>query len=146
MADTSRRRRCRTRSRNGVLGSNRPDSYEWSPSPKTGAARYWGNIARLHSLEDFGKSDYGLGVRRKRPESMAPRLEQSAFSSPVCRGVVRNSGVFRLFRYWYGRISLPFRLCGGGRGIRTPGTLSGTAVFKTVAFNHSAIPPRRCFQ
>ena len=35
----------RNLSRNGVLGSNRPDSYEWSPSPKTGAARYWGNIA-----------------------------------------------------------------------------------------------------
>lgn len=29
----------------------------------------------------------------------------------------------------------------GERGIRTPGTLSGTTVFKTVAFNHSAISP-----
>jgi hypothetical protein len=35
------------------------------------------------------------------------------------------------------------QLCiGGGRGIRTPDTLSGTAVFKTAAINHSAIPPR----
>src|SRR3954453_1838648 len=33
------------------------------------------------------------------------------------------------------------RLCGGGRGIRTPGTLSGTAVFKTACFNRSHIPP-----
>ena len=32
---------------------------------------------------------------------------------------------------------------GGGRGIRTPGTLPGTAVFKTAAIDHSAIPPRR---
>ena len=32
---------------------------------------------------------------------------------------------------------------GGGRGIRTPGTLPGTAVFKTAAIAHSAIPPRR---
>jgi hypothetical protein len=32
---------------------------------------------------------------------------------------------------------------GGGRGIRTPGTLSGTAVFKTACFNHSHIPPER---
>jgi hypothetical protein len=31
---------------------------------------------------------------------------------------------------------------GGGRGIRTPGTLSGTAVFKTACFNHSHITPR----
>ena len=30
---------------------------------------------------------------------------------------------------------------GGGGGIRTPGALSGTLVFKTRAFNHSATPP-----
>ena len=31
---------------------------------------------------------------------------------------------------------------GGGRGIRTPGTVSRTSVFKTDCFNHSHIPPR----
>ena len=31
---------------------------------------------------------------------------------------------------------------GGGRGIRTPGTVSRTVVFKTTAIDHSAIPPR----
>src|SRR5260370_2680507 len=35
-------------------------------------------------------------------------------------------------------------LRGGGRGIRTPGTVSRTAVFKTACFNHSHIPPREC--
>jgi hypothetical protein len=35
------------------------------------------------------------------------------------------------------------RLNGGGRGIRTPGTLSGTTVFKTAGINRSPIPPRR---
>ena len=30
---------------------------------------------------------------------------------------------------------------GGGRGIRTPGTVSRTVVFKTTAIDHSAIPP-----
>jgi hypothetical protein len=30
---------------------------------------------------------------------------------------------------------------GGGRGIRTPGAREGSTVFKTAAFNHSAIPP-----
>ena len=35
-----------------------------------------------------------------------------------------------------------FRGVGGGRGIRTPDTVSRTAVFKTAAINHSAIPPR----
>ena len=38
-------------------------------------------------------------------------------------------------------------LNGGGRGIRTPVTLSGKAVFKTACFNRSHIPPReqQCF-
>ena len=31
---------------------------------------------------------------------------------------------------------------GGGRGIRTPGDITATVVFKTTAFVHSAIPPR----
>ncbi len=31
---------------------------------------------------------------------------------------------------------------GGGRGIRTPGTFSGTTVFKTAGINRSPIPPR----
>ena len=30
---------------------------------------------------------------------------------------------------------------GGGRGIRTLEAVSDLAVFKTAAFNHSAIPP-----
>ncbi len=32
-------------------------------------------------------------------------------------------------------------MCGGGRGIRTPERVSPLTVFKTAAFNHSAIPP-----
>jgi hypothetical protein len=32
-------------------------------------------------------------------------------------------------------------LTGGGRGIRTPERLPTLTVFKTAAFNHSAIPP-----
>ena len=34
-----------------------------------------------------------------------------------------------------------FEVVGGGRGIRTPGPLARTTVFKTAAFDHSAIPP-----
>src|SRR5437867_12095390 len=41
-----------------------------------------------------------------------------------------------------GGISLQSRLRGGGRGIRTPGTVSRTVVFKTTRFNRSRIPPR----
>jgi hypothetical protein len=32
-------------------------------------------------------------------------------------------------------------ITGGGRGIRTPGRVSPSTVFKTAALNHSAIPP-----
>jgi hypothetical protein len=42
--------------------------------------------------------------------------------------------------------SLAVRLSGGGRGIRTPDTLSGITVFKTVCFNRSHIPPRDWYQ
>ena len=42
--------------------------------------------------------------------------------------------------------SLSCRLSGGGRGIRTPDTLSGITVFKTVCFNRSHIPPRDWYQ
>ena len=38
------------------------------------------------------------------------------------------------------------RLSGGEGGIRTPGTLSGTAVFKTACFNRSHTSPRECCQ
>jgi hypothetical protein len=31
---------------------------------------------------------------------------------------------------------------GGERGIRTPGTLTGTTDFESAAFDHSAISPR----
>src|ERR1035438_4712352 len=33
------------------------------------------------------------------------------------------------------------KMCGGEGGIRTPGTVSRTPVFKTGAFNHSATSP-----
>ena len=35
------------------------------------------------------------------------------------------------------------KIYGGGRGIRTPGTISRTSVFKTDCFNHSHIPPHK---
>jgi hypothetical protein len=35
---------------------------------------------------------------------------------------------------------------GGGREIRTPGTVSRTVVFKTTRFNHSRIPPSNSLQ
>jgi hypothetical protein len=49
-----------------------------------------------------------------------------------------------------GEVSPKIRACtnsrkrfryGGGRGIRTPERVTPLTVFKTAAFNHSAIPP-----
>jgi hypothetical protein len=38
-------------------------------------------------------------------------------------------------------VSVVFLRIGGERGIRTPGTLPGSVVFKTTAIDHSAISP-----
>jgi hypothetical protein len=57
-----------------------------------------------------------------------------------------NRGKRALFAHFgesKGDNSLQSKLRGGGRGIRTPGTVSRTSVFKTDCFNHSHIPPRR---
>jgi hypothetical protein len=62
--------------------------------------------------------------------------------SPKLQMHMNCTALFRWFSRQCGRDSLHPRLRGGGRGIRTPGTLSGTAVFKTACFNHSHIPPR----
>ena len=59
-----------------------------------------------------------------------------------CGNSARDSGLFRVFQQPSRLSSLELRLNGGGRGIRTPGTLSSTAVFKTACFNRSHIPPK----
>ena len=69
--------------------------------------------------------------------------EQSVLSSPVCLRNYREK--WASFAYFGGKnagISLQLGLAGGEGGIRTPGTLSGTPVFKTGAINHSATSPR----
>ena len=75
-------------------------------------------------------------------------------SYPLLNGAVRSlqSGLpanyrekWASFAYFGGKnagISLQLGLAGGEGGIRTPGTLSGTPVFKTGAINHSATSPR----
>src|SRR5689334_5092561 len=52
-------------------------------------------------------------------------------------------GHFHEFSHEYAANSLVVGLCGGEGGIRTPGTLPGTPVFKTGAINHSATSPQR---
>src|SRR5882672_3907689 len=59
----------------------------------------------------------------KSPDVSALDAEQSVLSSPICLGIIANTGMFRVFRRKNRRYSLLFRLRGGGRGIRTPGTV-----------------------
>ena len=54
----------------------------------------------------------------------------------VCGNKIRRHTLTLYFRNLRG-----FAISGGGGGIRTHGTLSRTPVFKTGAFDHSAISP-----
>src|SRR5687768_16960012 len=65
--------------------------------------------------------------------SLDPSPARQDTSSPVSRKPPEIPGVFALF----------LAISNGGGGIRTHGTLAGTPVFKTGAFNRSATPPGR---
>jgi hypothetical protein len=66
---------------------------------------------------------------------------RKGFDEHICRDFQKYKAVYdQLQRNLH---FLPvIRLRGGGRGIRTPGTVSRTSVFKTDCFNRSHIPPR----
>jgi hypothetical protein len=92
----------------------------------------------------YGKELIARAVRRMSSRKNASFIELNCAAIPT--GLLESElfghekGAY--FGVKGGGISLFLRLAGGGRGIRTPGTLSGTAVFKTACFNHSHIPPR----
>src|ERR1051325_7226317 len=74
-------------------------------------------------------------------------MRQTLILAPLGR-VIREGSLDRPFEIGSSRGCEGYNLSrgrevGGGRGIRTPGTLPGTVVFKTTAIDHSAIPPRR---
>jgi hypothetical protein len=78
--------------------------------------------------------------------SRMPCQREVTFSCGLRSGLSKKNrelqACFADFEGRRGAISLQLRLRGGGRGIRTPGTVSRTSVFKTDCFNHSHIPPR----
>src|SRR5882762_1716488 len=80
-----------------------------------------GEASLLHGLLSLGI----FGRRQGQPLAGGQALPSTIFASR--RRAVKN---------------INFEEDGGGRGIRTPGTLSGTAVFKTACFNRSHIPPQ----
>src|SRR5712691_10081694 len=71
-------------------------------------------------------------IPRKKPTA---RTERNSIMHSMCRER------FETRQLYWDELGAPSIEYGGGRGIRTPGTLSGTAVFKTACFNHSHIPP-----
>jgi hypothetical protein len=80
------------------------------------------------------------------PEKSTPT---SGFSAAPARRFIQGSQkrpVKQAFRDKSENNSLSCRLYGGEGGIRTPGALSGTAVFKTACFNHSHTSPRDWYQ
>jgi hypothetical protein len=90
---------------------------------------------RLESCEDLGKT-FAKGCEEERSQSGSP-------TTSTVTGIRARSGKSRGMPE-AGSLRLTEQSeVGGGRGIRTPGTVSGAVVFKTTAIDHSAIPPRR---
>jgi hypothetical protein len=98
-------------------------------------------VIALRSPSEVAETGLRVGPSERKARKLACGIESDTFSGPVCEQQLRNCGDFLRFSGQGSRISLQSRLCGGGRGIRTPGTLSGTSVFKTDCFNRSHIPP-----
>ena len=65
-------------------------------------------------------------------------LRLTSFAQGILHGLASHERAWRLADG-----ARPGESNGGGRGIRTPGTVSRTAIFKTAAFNRSAIPPHQ---
>jgi hypothetical protein len=80
----------------------------------------------------------GTGENRQYKRSRRP---WRSFSSPFPGSDPAEMRAFRVDLRIFQKSSYFSRLNGGGRGIRTPVTLSGKAVFKTACFNRSHIPP-----
>src|SRR2546423_15282300 len=91
------------------------------------------------------KPDCACALQRKAGTVTAFAAEQSVLCGPICSGIIAKHGQLCVFRRQKSRLSLLLRLRGGGRGIRTPGTVSRTVVFKTTALSLSAIPPHLVF-
>src|SRR5688572_15256364 len=96
------------------------------------------------------RTGQGRVVRRRRRLLPVPRLPARLVRRRRPRAAVAGTGaraaqgelIHLGFIHLRSTIGNEF---GGGRGIRTPDTLSGTAVFKTAAINRSAIPPRTAY-
>ena len=99
-----------------------------------------------------GREGFEPSVELLAPQPLSRRPQSSTLAPP--RGMAGRRSDAAPSRHCVGRrittrrrLSAPSALpatdpSGGGRGIRTPGDLAASAVFKTAAIVHSAIPPR----
>ena len=97
------------------------------------------------SVEGYTRSvnaefNQGGGVQVGQINNMQPNMSYEQVASALARGIQRERQM-QGSTLW-AELIRPTDGLGGGRGIRTPGTLSGTTVFKTAGFNRSPIPPR----
>ena len=97
----------------------------------------------MRMRSDFTVSEQRPGQVRGRRwvSAVAYPVEVVLFPKPIRRNVEGPVGCWPLGDPY--EIARSATKSGGERGIRTPGTLPGTAVFKTAAFDRSAISPRR---
>ena len=76
----------------------------------------------LHSPCGIVQTGLRICLQRKVRTVTALDAQQSVLSSPICLGIIVNTGMFHLFRWKYRGYSLLSRLRGGEGGIRTLGT------------------------
>ena len=85
-----------------------------------------------------GRAGFEPAVEVFPRQPLSRRPQSTTLAPPLlsCYSISKLSGLYNLQTAFLNLSSQ-----GGGRGIRTPGGREPTAVFKTAALVHSAIPP-----
>ena len=123
--------------------SPRPEPRHTDPAPRTHAHR---SRARNRQRRSPGIPTESRGWERRRRD-LNPRgamhpylLSREAHSTGLCD--VSNADYSKAFSSQTRNALRPYCCRNrGGQGIRTPGAIADTTVFKTVTFGHSVSPP-----
>ena len=100
-------------------------------------------VIALHSLDGVGETGLRVCPAEKNTAKLGCGVKQDTFSGPVSGRQSQNCAHFQRFLGEGSRVSLQSRLHGGGRRIRTPGTVSVQPVFKNSTGTHSKFKMRR---
>src|ERR1019366_9337111 len=104
-------------------------------------SRYVRFVIAKHSPERVSATGLRIEAREKNRCNGSDAAERSFSLVRFVEEIPRKVGLFRLFQEKRSRVSLQWKLRGGGRGNRTPGSVSRSAVFKAPFFNRSHNPP-----